>query len=1011
MKSKSRKKSIRRIAMIMAAVMLMMGFTGCKKPSDPVSGSSGESSGVEEEGTAIDIMKDTVSLVSNLTGGIWSMGTTPAGEGTFTAFEDYSSSSQLWKTDRDENVNIRLKDGRLIARTSQATAAAVSCSSDGVQKRLIGRIRPKDDKTVFTVQVYEDGKKVQEENNLTDVYTVDYEGGEGASQLVVTVLVTQGANNSGCILEDFMACPTQDVAYVAELEDGGIKAAIDTRTSRLVSLADSDGTRLLTGSHDIYEIFYEGRDEFTVTESSLTVSECMRTSTSLTFTCSSPMLQEKNIEMKIRYSFEDGHLEKEAAFLNKGSENWFAATKAGVYTDMALRQDSYYYVPWPTAEPLIRTGSVLDTRRLASQIYAPHSTTVTGLYNPEKNVTVTSTLFKQNGIYAGWSYTQPHEMNKTWQVEQPLLTSYGWEHRTNRMALRQNEENAFSVAYFITKGDSTSFLDAYLDTSAVKDIVKDIKPASWLKDVKFTQYIIPYWQYLMPLDNEGMAYFRELQKIVDEMGEGYIMSLFNYYGWQGGDFYTEDEVKYQGTGIKYFHKKYPQIKIGTFTQHFVAPQSDIFKAHPDWCIKAADGHYIHGYHPEPPQYPDGRYIFQYAIPEVITRMGEDFGKVMDVMEPDFIYNESNEAAFGWWFDYGNDQVFTGEQNRQWLQQFTDQLYAKGEDKVHWLNDPDGMICDFVQLELPSGVWSIGTPRWPNWRSMSDSAYYTKLKQQKLYDGDFNLTYAYENDKYLSYCLAYGAKPNFTANASHEVAVIAKYIPYINAIYELRHGKLLTNAEVAPNWRRDDTVQTDVVAMSLGDNSAILTAIYHELGTSTQNITADAAALGIDSDKPVFIWEYKLTNPGPTDDQFQTGNTGYRVLPERNPDDPAAERVSFQMTEVKDGRIGSEMELEQWKAGFLNITNTPGFVVSSDDYECCFSLPENMHVRLSGELDGKAVSMQAEVEAETAKIAVYLPEKGGEVKVDGSSVTYETMELDGSSFAVIELAKGSHSISA
>ena len=813
----------------------------------------------------------------------------------------------------------------------------------------------------------------------------------------------------------------QDTIAVLENKDDSLRAEIDLTngTVRSVSL---DGRPVFAAIGERIRLFYEGAGDSTFTLSECTVISFKEETGILVLTLQHSVLSERNMELEVRYWLSEHRMCRNLILKNRGTRLWFAEGHVECELQDTFRSGGYYYLPWPSGRPLVEADGIKQNTQDSGIVYAPHSTAMTGLYQPESDLTAVSTLVAQNGEFAGTSYTQRHNLTDSalWKQDQPVLTPKGWVHRTNRSSLPAGRTFSYEVDFYVTPGDTTRFFTIYLNHPLLRKASQGNLSGqeSWASEVKYTQYILPGYAWLSESDPGNRLFFKRLSTVTGSgLSQGLVMTLVNYYGWTGGTHPSNEETAEMKSGTGYFSEQYDNVRIGQFDFSALVPNyngkvTDLFVQHPEWAINGSSSgkRFAQWYPEEGTFYPEGRYTFQYALEEVLDHIESSAVSIAKETAPQFVYLEDKESAFAPDFDYGNGLVFTDADNREALTRYRDALHDAGA--LLWINDPDSVVGDMVQLEMASGVWQPGLETWENWRTVSDALYLAKARQDAYADGAVNLIYPYEYDRYFSYALAYAAIPNFAPSGLSDLNnEIVPLMPFVNARYEIHDAVLVDgSADYEPSWRKDGTVSTDVVGLTIGENGGILTAIRNAPGTVTQTVSADSRALHVDPERITFLWELSMTNPGPSYDGFsQPVNT--RVLPKRQDADAPAV-VTDKLTISSGGeRIEAALTLEPYLARMICASNVPGYIESVDGYALQYKLPEALGVRLSGSCPEKgAYSMDVLVNGpENAVVAVYLRENAMSLSLDGSPVSFEPVEWNGHTFALVPVTSGAHTV--
>jgi hypothetical protein len=319
------------------------------------------------------------------------------------------------------------------------------------------------------------------------------------------------------------------------------------------------------------------------------------------------------------------------------------------------------------------------------------------------------------------------------------------------------------------------------------------------------------------------------------------------------------------------------------------------------------------------------------------------------------------------------------------------LKSTGKDKVFFCNTFNPLPGDLGFVEVAGGPWV-----WPEWRVLSDTLYAIKRLQPKgmrnglLY---WDLSNPVADRRFVNYLFALAYVPNnFLPHWEGPYQqLFDRHIPYVNGAYEIREAMLI-DADLSPCWRREKT-EIDAFSLRQG-NVALIPVLNHYLEDRVVSVSADWKKLGLEPNRPAYLWTFKLLAPPQVE----------------RPDQPAVVPLQFQTVAARSGRLEVEAPVEAQGLTLLAVSQTPAFFLSLGRDRSQFRLSSTGRARVSESVRRGQRMLVVDTGGKPAELLVYArPAKGRAVTVDGRRVPAQVAQEAGAEFLRFPVPAGTHRI--
>ncbi|MBN1445689.1 MAG: discoidin domain-containing protein [Candidatus Omnitrophica bacterium] len=699
------------------------------------------------------------------------------------------------------------------------------------------------------------------------------------------------------------------------------------------------------------------------------------------------------IRIEKRYMLGGGRLERELKVTktSAGIKGFLFITRE-VVLNRDYRKDGVYE-SWGAGHHL--------ERRFASEIVFDmlvDMVPVVSFENPKEKSTFFNYRYRWNGEYvhigAGMGGGYLLSGNKS-----TVFTPTGWRQGAAVFDMSEDRLQSAETHLVYTAGTLIDAYNYYLDMPLVKKFRGGIKRPAWLAEVRTST-------------GGTLSYPGNIKKMLQPflllLREGYILSPANTgndFIWgdfpsegevrgQSGGKWTAEELKEEIAGVKALS---PRIKIGLYTWFWSAmPESEPVQTHPEWFVtKDRTGQTLNYF----PGFPLNYFRFA-GIKESQDDMFNRIMKMVNCYGLDIWYLDggSTESSIDWW-NMRLDRP-TGWQNL--YARVREQMQKEDPDRIVFFNTPEMPLGDFGYWESHSGAMTS------HWRTGARWMWKFKLFQHR-------------DPLHFPVCIYWlpsveGAYEDYMAGTGLFADYASRYIypkdiPYLSAQYEVRFLRLV-DAGISPNWRFDMDTLLEAYALVHGENTGFVFIKSHDEKPWKAKVAVDLAPMGIaDRNKPVYHWAFDIKDARRFDGRFGEQeleklyrNSGWVM-------DRAVEPRFLGTTEWRE-RLERSFDTEFERLTVWVMTQTPAFVYSADGLPLQYWLPDNLGVKVTGQVKGKQIELSVDSSRETAEIAALLPDgfNAGKALVAGRETRGRIMIAGGTRMLIIPVGKGIHKVS-
>ena len=326
-----------------------------------------------------------------------------------------------------------------------------------------------------------------------------------------------------------------------------------------------------------------------------------------------------------------------------------------------------------------------------------------------------------------------------------------------------------------------------------------------------------------------------------------------------GDYFSEGDLVIGSTDVprptipaaevaaehKAFLEEAPHWRLSMYSWLWtIAASSRTYAEHPEFVITTKDGtpdrstwkHDVTG---------DTSYLKQLRAPGMAEYFLDQYRRYAETMGIQFIYIDGCPIGISrpdW-------KLNTVQQVYDWLDYFRrvrDTIRSVHPDGFLFVNNPNQAYADGGYYEDHNMRKNIEK----DWRAYAHKLMVLKFRERpKRWHA---LLYWMEANKplYSNYTLGLGFTYSSGGTEWHPI----KMRVYVDAAWELR-GSRMVMAVKSPRYWREPT-EFEVYSLRKGEE-AIVSVVNHGEETATVPVRLDAAALGLDPDKPVYIWWQRM----------------------------------------------------------------------------------------------------------------------------------------------------------
>ncbi|MBN1445280.1 MAG: discoidin domain-containing protein, partial [Candidatus Omnitrophica bacterium] len=623
------------------------------------------------------------------------------------------------------------------------------------------------------------------------------------------------------------------------LEGGGLRFSVSRTTGSMGPVYNlSKQERCTMVSYDAYNVETKNRDGQEFSEKDNTVIETKTEKGILTLTCRNKNIPDVDIVQT--YKTTPYGISKKTEFVNRGqAKDLFLTIRTGVVLDQKFREEGWY----------MGADRGLGARLKASQVTLPMTTTA---HSPKNTKVVLFMNYGENFGIGQYRYAingkhcEPVAYYTEKSNHSPLYTANGWEMGLVTLHLEPGKPRSAEVHWDLFPEDEFYFFKQYTSIPEVNKKFNIDRP-DWLLRLKTCPSDLGY-------DFGGRAngdvVTRRIKRSIDLYDDGYIYFLVTAEDvW--GDWYQGERCGLGWSGQKidneYFREKFdelrkefPNLKTGVYTWAWSGWQySDSYTNHPEWYITNNKQGFPRKAYQNGPM----NYMRLISAPGSMEYFLAAADKIIKQFDSDFFYIDGGGGGVNLidWDKLTLDYDTDWEEFHWGLNKATRK--AGGKERVFFTNSRSEPYVDMGFYEGVNNKLSSSS-----WRDSGDGMLSIKMRSSLFPKMTLIPIYWRTNtiQFYSNYCTGLGLVPE-NIYLSREVINVAD----VTAAYETRMFSF-TPAELTPDWRRDIDTELEVYTLT-HKPAAIFSIINHSKLPISQTVSADAAKLGIDTEKPMFLW--------------------------------------------------------------------------------------------------------------------------------------------------------------
>lgn len=702
------------------------------------------------------------------------------------------------------------------------------------------------------------------------------------------------------------------------VSNASLRATVSSRTGAIQSVEWRGRGRLIGTCFQEWVVETETDEKLSASEQEdvvvgTPIRARARSGPTLSFVCQNSKLQ--RLGVRVEKSFELAGkaplLTQTVRLSNQGDKLLYFEASTHVALASEFRAGGYYSVPFPHCTPCVEAKDVEKDTILYGAVYWPLHAAVCAFVNPMKGFGVASYLARAEGQPTFWGFGSPVEQG----IERfkPVATTTGWRHYTYREFLKPGETRSYSVRLTGFAGDSRRLLAQFFESRERQELLRKEAPPPWIRDVKLMMFVTQAYDF-----NE--ATIKLWRQLSDRLGEGYLMPVFDLYGHIGGDFpLSGAEMERLDKMVRLARREVPNARIGAYVTLVLSDKTETYKAHPNWVVRRQKG-------ASPTADFPGRHPVQLALPAAAEHFRSSFAKVVQRYNLDYLYLDGGDANAFDEPDWGNRLVAQFRHGYAMLHDLVADLTNGRPDRALFFNCPASLLADAGFQEMGGGQWS----EEGDWRSLDEAMTYAKMATRYRAGTWVSHLYPYDLRKYFSFMLALALKPNVTTNNRQQLdEFLLRWLPYVNAAYEIRDAQLL-DVDFSPNWR---TTTTDLDVFALAEHDTVLlSALSFAKMPKDHTVSVNLRGTPLLREPRSTLFGLELALLDPTT---------------RSPEDPAFAAPKLHVWDAPRQAISWNLKTEPFLVRTLILSKVPAWVKEVGGKERSYFLPQTEHVTLTG----------------------------------------------------------------
>lgn len=689
-----------------------------------------------------------------------------------------------------------------------------------------------------------------------------------------------------------------------------------------------------------------------------------------------------------RFVIDNGALERRIEYVDGGiKQKAFITTATRVVLNQAFRTGGIYET----------SGSSHSLKRLfADQVLINLKATRQPLLTFERPADNLTLMHYRHRFDDAFLYFD----NMAEYKDTTLFTPNGWVLTSALMEFGPGVKTSVTNRLDVIRGELYDAYLKYINLPQPKTYRDDIKRPAWLRDVVVTSN----------LDWEGQwkdVDVRMSRRIPTLLRDGYIVDpsrndLNGIFGespisgevrnWFGGR-QTAEQLKQRIADCRATAPK--RNKLGIYTWLFSAfPYSKVMREHPEWFVWKNRNGSAASWFPGIAT----NYLRFWDIPESRDAAVKQVVDMMNYYDLDIWYLDGGNGgtlAIDWETMRADNPLAKTELYKAMIRE----MRKTDPQRVVFFNAPCNPLGDFGFNESFSGVMTA------KWRE--GAAWMWKFKLFQVNDKLKYPVYIYwlegVEGAYENYMVGTGLMPSYNSRL-----IRAKDIPYVTARYENRMVELI-DADVLPNWRTEPDADLEVMALRNGEAGIVF---IHPRAEEAKRYTVSAAGapLGLEEGEKYYSWSTTIRDARKWDGRFgepelQDIYTATRWAPDR------VSKVTFFGGATAEARIERNFEMSPDELQLWIVTQTPGFIWSTDNMRTQLWLPQRPKLKLTGDQESDRVALQADSQIEAAEIAVLIPDGKEPVaaSVNGTTSPFSVVRYGQGVIAIVSITSGQSEI--
>ena len=765
------------------------------------------------------------------------------------------------------------------------------------------------------------------------------------------------------------------------IPSGGLRFAINRKKGNIGPVYNlKNNQRCIMISHDAYYVeTRKSAKEFS--EKDNYVVKSSNKDSKLILNCRNKNIE--NVDIIQTYKSTVNGISKKTEFINRGEQkDLFVTVKTGAILDQKFRKNGWYLGADRGLGGRLKASEV--TMPMTTTCHSPKNTKVVLFMNYDKNFGIGQYRYAINGEYCNPITARYFEKSN----HAPLYTANGWKLGLITLHLEKNISRSVQTRWNLFTEDEFNFFKQY---TSIPEVSKrfNIKRPDWLLRLK--TIVSDYSKLSIGKGANKDIIMRWVKRSTDLYDDGCIYNLINA-GDVWGDWYKGERYSLGWTGEKIdndyirkladdLRKQSPNLKLGVYTWAWTGWQySNSFIKNPNWYISKNKNGYLKKAYQNGPM----NYLRRISAPGSMDDFLSSADAILKQFDSDFFYIDGGGGGsnqIDWQklkIDYDTDwQKFHWGLNKACRK-------LKGRERAFFTNARGASFVDIGFYEGINNKLSASA-----WRDSGDAMLAVKMRTSLFPKVTIIPIYWRTNTipYYSNYCIGLGLVPS-NIYPSRELI----NVPYVTAAYENRMFKF-TPAKLSPDWRRNLETKLEVYSMTHAP-AGIFSIINHSKLPIPQKVSADAARLGIDINKPIFSWLIRMNNPK----NKKTGiseRTAKAIYQKSAWGVDLVAAPEFRgIVKANKGRIALK---EKFDLDLLNLavfTNSPAVIYSCNGRRQQIWQPNARGITVNGDIDMAKCSISLTTvknntaDVNQAELLVYVPNNWKDFKVSGARLKQE-----------------------